>query len=856
MCQPLQDLQVTDTFNKIAENVKEKSNFILHCYGFPGSGKSQLVRSLAVKFPYLESIMSNDFPSNSPFIKWHIQCKDMGDDLKEQFLKLLAKIKDNGYGTAKKINLKSLEEDFKNNQANSFVNVLINCKVPVLIIVEDPPKVGRNMILNLFHNLKQYFRSPNQATQTKFHVYVTSRSKSSIVVDQSMPPIEHYENRGFNEEEGIRFLQASDGDSADTIEDLTRVYQRFSGLPLGLLAAKRYCKRAGLSYQDYLKLVDDNCYRYEILKDEEEVILIEYGQSARHVLQAIVMPFFSSNETNQFLLQRPKPVYWKILCCISYFHYDRIPRYLLNHCCHAVKESRDKLAAEINKADVNQLIAMLSDYSMCTETSDGAITFHEVVQNAFRLKQQSIEDFNPLVKATKAICGLVSLDMRRKENSNRMNELLPHMQALLTHLDKNLEMLESDEDFKMLKPVMSHLYQAVGALLLSDSKNDETNALYRKSLEMIWPEMIDVVTSPKSRAADGIAEEVVQKSEAKAQHLPKDFIVKYSSWIKLSHFEEDEVAFLRSESQGNFEDVENLFQTFKCKALLVEKLRDCKLFLTEEQFRPIFFAERLASILHSWSRCFLFREQDPAMQRKCLWMNTLCKSVSDYVCKFTTATSKTGEIRLLTQWLAQISGLVPLLLKQSNNDSLQEAEKLCEEMISNEELKLYEMGLLKKAFNPPMITRCSLLRYIVRINTKLVKSSNQSVLQLQQADEKCQQLLQLITENFEVLSNYIHFISYCGKYYAAKNDFAQAVTCFKQYFDLFSKQNLTPKFYNEFWVTYNYARAVVAWKDASFQDKEVAIQKCKKVLACDKVFKIQESLKQNFIKKLNKLQTT
>ena len=53
-----------------------------------------------------------------------------------------------------------------------------------------------------------------------------------------------------------------------------------------------------------------------------------------------------------------------------------------------------------------------------------------------------------------------------------------------------------------------------------------------------------------------------------------------------------------------------------------------------------------------------------------------------------------------------------------------------------------------------MITRSSLLHYTVQINARLIKSSNQSVLHLQQADGKCQQRFQLITENAEVSSNY------------------------------------------------------------------------------------------------------
>ena len=89
--------------------------------------------------------------------------------------------------------------------------------------------------------------------------------------------------------------------------------------------------------------------------------------------------------------------------------------------------------------------------------------------------------------------------------------------------------------------------------------------------------MADVVL-PQTKNIEKLAVEIIEKSEKKAQNLPEDFIIKHSSWIMLSHFDKDEVGFLRSESQGNLERVASFLPLLASKILLIEKLRDRTLF--------------------------------------------------------------------------------------------------------------------------------------------------------------------------------------------------------------------------------------------------------------------------------------
>ena len=85
--------------------VRNRKLQFLYCFGIAGSGKSQLARSLAKKFPYFDSVAALNT------IEWHVQCKDTGDDLKEEFKKLAEELQEKGF--IKKAPIKHLEEDFK-----------------------------------------------------------------------------------------------------------------------------------------------------------------------------------------------------------------------------------------------------------------------------------------------------------------------------------------------------------------------------------------------------------------------------------------------------------------------------------------------------------------------------------------------------------------------------------------------------------------------------------------------------------------------------------------------------------------------------------------------------------------------
>ena len=813
---PLNNLQKTSTIIEAFDIVKQKKLIVLHCYGIPGSGKSQLARSLAKKFPYSDSTAAtNQSLSTSLYaIKWHVQCKDNTEDLKEEFKYLAEVLEENGF--IEKAPLRRLDKDFKKNEAKVFVDLLLNCNVPVLLLIEDPSDAEKQLLLSLFNCLNEKF--DDQSHHHKFHIYVTLRSLLPETKEEfsAMEWLKTLNVNGFSKEEAIIFLKVNNI-KPDVEEDLLKVYQRFSGMPLGLLAAKRFCQRSEINYETYLLLAENSD---DIFLEEKEAIGQKYGQAVEHVFQAIVMLFFPGKDTVS--IDTRETLHWKMLCCISYFHYDRIPRFLLERCCHCIREKKFEKYSEVkNEVEVGKLINNLLDHGMCTKKEDDSITFHEVVLNAFRLKQHFAPNFNPLKKAMEVVCGLLSLDLRRKENYLRMPNLQNHLQALLEHVENNQNILEKEDDFESLNAVISRLYQDLAVLLCKQSNYKKSNEMYQKSFNQIWSEKKDVISHDQNKTLEEIAKEIIKDSKDKIRRIPS-FLSKYLSWIQISHFKKDEIEFLKSESKGDFAEIEKDLNILDSKIRVAEKLKACKLFLPDDAYLPIFFAERFASIMHGWSRNYLYSDGDQDLE-KGLWMSSLSKAVSLGV-------KASSKIPLLTEWLSQISGQVPFLLKQKDNpNSLQEALRLCHEMIKGENLKMFENGLIQKAFNPPALTKISLFRYIVRINTRLVNSSSDP--SFLQADKQCEELIELIEEHIDRSSYCIAYMIYCGKYYAARKNFDSALQCFRKFYQLSTE----PEFDIECWAAYNYARAVRC--ASSSQDKDDAIQKIKIVLESNKVIK-------------------
>ena len=606
-----------------------------------------------------------------------------------------------------------------------------------------------------------------------------------------------------------------------------------------MLAVKSYCRLASICYRDYLKLAED--YGYDILLEEKDAILKEYGESAEHIFLAVVMPFMPKEESTS---SANLDLDWQILCCISNFHYDRLPKFLVEACFSVIRKQKVKHPDLKSKADAGIFVGKLVDYGMCTKSENGQfITFHEVVLNAFRFKAQSTQNFNLLEKAMEAMCNLVSIDMREKEHFDKMCILRPHLQALLLQVKTNEKELEKVMNVSLLKTTTSHLYEIAGAALLEETRSEESENMFKESLKTIWPTLLEVICH-KDQSTDELAQIIFDESQVKSEELPSDFIPRYASWIKLSHFDETKHNFLRSRNKGSYEKVKALVKQCNFKELVIE-LQKCELFLSDESFRPIFYAERAASILHRWSRYFLTGTNGHQTEiEKGLRLSLLSNAVSIRV------RERTG-VPLMMEWLSYTTGMIPLLMKQKNKpESLSKARDVCKTMLDNQNLIVYENGLLARLFYPPEVTQMYLLRRLVQINARLIRGSHMAKDEkfLQEAEEQCEELDDLANDRTRSLCGKAFVV--CGKYYGATKDYSKAIHCFNKYFELSTMPDLKQEFHTKCWAVYNYARAVCCY--SSSDAKLDAIERCKKVLSTNKV--ISTDMKRLLKKILNQLE--
>ena len=800
-------MEKTNIYFEIFDEIKVKKKCILQCWGVPGSGKSEIVRKLAQEFPF-----TNDNKGTTKgVVKWHIQCKDSEHDVKDELQKLTDELFKDVKNKEKKTTYESITNELQDNRCDRLFHVLQSCSFPVLIIIEDPDSIEKNLSKDLLQDFLRKLSSNDSQllnNDTKMHLYITSRVKNPILNEDETKEKYVYVKKkitGFNQQEALQYFMDQSIEPIDESAVL-QIFKRFSGLPLGLIAAKTFCNEARIDYTDYLELLKEGELR--IICEEEKNIKKEFGNSAEHVFQAIALLFLPSNESDM--------IHWKILKCLSYFNYDRIPRFAIKYCFDQLSEV--KLTKAINKVKVGRLVTNLLKHNMCSETDEGEITFHEVVSHAFRLKSHAVESksFNPLCEAIEIMSGLISKDMRKKERSNQMYKLRRHAQTLLEHFENHRE-----DNSVMLKALASHLYETTGAIMLRESP-----ALFLKLSEQYFDKALDLISSNqenlkyKNQEFDPtLAYNVVKESQEKGKMLENDFTIDYASKLNMC-FDKEEIQFLKSKSssQDVFKKVEELIKSRQSKKFILVEMQKCNLFLPDSSYVEVFYAERIASILHSYSRIVLYSDMNESKeyQNKCMWMSRLSNEIAKN-CK------RKYDVPLLVEHLSKAGGLIPIILKvkKSSIDGNVEVLRFCKNTLSaaNKTLKYYENGMLKEVYDPSInSSRINLWRYITQANTRLLKL-DESEVDVEDADSCCNKLFDLSVEFWKEMSICTLCFIYCAKYYAVRRKFQESMKCFDKFFEIASDKSFNERFNVYCWAVYNYARAIdIPVADDSLQD--------------------------------------
>ncbi|XP_076815972.1 uncharacterized protein LOC143461915 [Clavelina lepadiformis] len=818
--QPIHGFTATNKYNCILNIAKDTNTLILHCYGVPGNGKSETLRKVAQQFPF----------ENSPlFVKWHIQCRDSGHDVKTEVKELVSAMCRNGI----------LNNDEYQNIVNSVdcdtASHLIEClkskHIPVLIIMEDLDWNGKS---------KEFIRDILRSIKTiedicRFHIYIASRKKIAALSEDEISASSVYKLfkiEGFGEEEGLKFLLDGVKQINNDKEAARQIYHRFSGSPLGLRAAKSFCKKSKINYDEYLDLLTTDSSH--ILEQEIAVLKEEYGEQFIHVFDAITMPFkkLFDNEEVEDRLQ------WKVLCCLSYMNYDRVPRFLITECFQKLNQARNETIS-LSNVKSGKLITQLSDHAMCSVTDEEDITFHEVVTHAFRhqSKASSIEGFDPLQSAILVLAGIVTKDLNEKKNKRKMFKLARHAEELMQHVEKNKSILKLGADWDLLRLIICYLYETFGKVMLSISPSYYSLAIeyFVKALELVWEDEDVDLWSKQSGQEARIAQYAVD------QYLmtpaSPGFAHNFASKLQL-YLSEPILKFLKQESTDDrkFQKVKDEISKKlggTSNKVIINLLKDCGLFLDEVYYQKIIFPEQIASILHSRSQVVLYKETPPTDEEleDSKWFSSLAYAIA-LECK------ERFGVQLLIEHLAIKGGSIPILLmKKHDYNALIEVKKMCCKVLEKtmKLARMYENGLLKEVFGTSDITELQTLRNLVRLHSRLlghkffVSISQDELVNLQNdGDQFCTQLYDL-AERFLNKSNACMSYVYCGKFYAVTGKFDKAIECFKKFFAVEEQQTHNVKS----WACYNFARTVLCGK-LEFEFEE-AITRSQKALNSNEV---------------------
>ena len=831
--QPRNDFVICQTYEEIKAIQEHERVSFLHAHGLPGSGKSEIIRKLAVEFPYSKE--------KNVFVKHQIDCSDSSEDI-EQCLKDLLDMMHKNDLLQRNEKWKVACSRLEKKRTADYVGLLVESGVPILIIIEDPPRKDREL-------LADFLRSLDSAQPKDFiHVYITSKSKNI----GNCEGLKHYRPKyvkGLTVSEGLQLLGLSESSSDADKKAGETIVGFLSGSPLGLIAVKAYCKKTRKSLDAYHQTQEQ--FPLATHRTEIEVLKEEYGPEQLHLFQCVIR-----------LLQSKYTALWKIMSTLAVFHHGGIPQRLIGKVVQlhrpADRESLKETHAN-NEQESGAFIREVEDFGICSvvgkDYKSTVVSFHRVVFVAVRLHLQENGLLSSSLRdAIVATSSLVHKDVRKTDTMAFMQSMQSQIERILSFADEHPDDIN---DF-LMKMAVAHLREILG--VISQPTLQAVDSLER-SAHAIWTEVnqfaqnkvdFSVLTNKQNQEVESYAKDIAEacvEAGDKLRAMHDDFN-QYASYVM--QFKPDELDFLLDHS--SHQEIKEFLKDATVNSLGITPGRLVKyrrkeskttIFLDMESYCRVFFVARLISILYTLGRIPIKHRRIRDNEReKFVWISDMAHALCVECLKITGTRVlflRRSAVARVAVRLKSCSGV-----GHSKKGILLEAQTIMNNFLSEEMSKQYayfENGLRKSMDNP--FEWMTYLAYVVRIETKLMPFdvSDNLAEKGNSADLHYRKLYQIATEN-KVWQFSFTCIIYCGKYMAAKGKYLEAARHFQE--ALNAPWIKTDKAAMFPWACYNLTRAVVCGRLRDlFPETRVA---------CQEALHFRDKIEDHLLSKLTEMQ--
>ena len=794
----------------------------IHIHGFPGTGKSSIVRNLAAEFPF-----NGD---DALYVKYFIECSDCSEDIVASLKSLLKEMLQCNLVRSPSA-CEFACEQLNKQRTDKFVNILESAAIPVIIVIEDPPEESAELV----HGLVGSFQE--KKSRKPVHLCVTSRSEyiGHIPSDQTWTKVKV---GGFTTDEALDLLGISQTTSLSEKEAALKIIDKLRGSPLGLTVVKTTCDTSSTSYEDYYdeyeQSLDFHQYSKKFVKDE-------VGPHAERLFHAIVVLLEGKG-----LLETMK--------VLSFFHHGCIPQAVIGNVIMRQRASNTPQSSKtfyVKQRESGKFINCLKSLDICSvqgkKYHETSITFHQMVFLAVQTFMTDGKQVNR--EALISLAALATKDIKSQADYNFMESLFPHFFSLLDYLESH-SLHSGDFVARFLEIHLREAYGNTKKFWNSTSASEQlikSASLISKEISKFCKDAFefDVLVSKQNAPVTEIAPIVFKAcltagkqlgsiGEQLDEYLCTVMHFKSGQRETLKHYctNQQTIEWLSSGSKETLQI--NPDQLRKFRALEGEKL-----FLDMQSYSSVFFVDRLVAVLLSLSRVWLFQGSDctDANREKSIWIADMVHAICQLCAE------QTGINLSLGGWAA--AERINIRLSKFSRQSIDKKDR--RELLANwikmasdnlertdeqSDTVFYENSLRRPLTEIDFHKMLS-LRCMVRLSYKLVAVSqhdSEAILTVKQNTDPHYEKLWGYADAY--MSSWIiapNCLVYCGKYKASLGDYETAIGHFRT---ALSCEGVSQNRSNIFpWVCYNYAKAVVVDNERVEDSiKHDALAKCNEAM--------------------------